>query len=72
MSKEQVKIGVIKKKLDKGFGFITNSKTGKDIFFHATSCVAPQFEGLQENMTVNYSETIGKDGRAKAIEVVEK
>ena len=71
MSKEQVQMGVVKRKLDKGFGFITNSETNKDIFFHATSCVDPKFNELEENATVNYTESTGRDGKKIAIEIVE-
>jgi len=71
MSKEQVQMGVVKRKLDKGFGFITNSETNKDIFFHASKCVEPKFDELEVNMTVNYTETTGRDGKKSAIEIVE-
>jgi CspA family cold shock protein len=43
----------------KGYGFITNDDTGKDIFVHATA-----LDGLQLNQgdKVEYQETEGRKG----------
>jgi CspA family cold shock protein len=68
---DEIKTGIIKRMFfKKGFGFITDSETNEDIFFHATGCVDPKYDDLQEGMQVNYTETESKDGRTKAIEIV--
>jgi CspA family cold shock protein len=46
--------GVIKKKTDKGFGFITVEGQQKDLFFHSKSLVGVTFEELQEGDTVSF------------------
>ncbi len=46
--------GVIKKKTDKGFGFITPDGQEKDIFFHANSLVEVTFDELQEGDKVTF------------------
>ena len=38
--------GVIKKKTDKGFGFITAEGQEKDLFFHSNSLVGVTFDEL--------------------------
>jgi CspA family cold shock protein len=43
----------------KGFGFITNEDTGKDIFVHATGIKA---ENLNEGDRVSYEEEEGRKG----------
>lgn len=43
----------------KGFGFITNSDTGKDIFVHATGLNG---EKLKEGDKVEYEEEEGRKG----------
>ena len=47
----------------KGYGFITNDETGKDIFVHATA-----LDGLQLNQgdKVEYQETEGRKGMVAA------
>jgi CspA family cold shock protein len=44
---------------EKGFGFITNKETGKDIFVHATGINA---DYLNEGDEVTYNEAEGKKG----------
>lgn len=46
--------GVIKKKTDKGFGFITVAGQDKDLFFHSKSLVGVTFEELNEGDTVSF------------------
>ena len=43
----------------KGFGFITNEDTGKDIFVHATGI---KVENLNEGDRVSYEEEEGRKG----------
>lgn len=69
MSNEYIKTGVIKSLHNKGYGFITNSDTGKDIFFHLSGCVDPAFEDLTVGTKVEYTEVEGIKG-IKAIEIV--
>ena len=51
--------GVIKKKTDKGFGFITVEGQDKDLFFHSNSLVDVTFDELKEgdNVTFDVEET---------------
>ncbi len=46
--------GVIKKVMDKGFGFIAPEDGGKDIFFHSNSLVGVQFNDLREGDAVSF------------------
>jgi cold shock protein len=46
--------GVIKKKTDKGFGFITVQGQEKDLFFHSKSLVGVSFDELNEGDTVSF------------------
>ena len=46
--------GVIKKKTDKGFGFITVQGEEKDIFFHSKSLVDVTFDELNEGDAVTF------------------
>jgi len=46
--------GVIKKKTDKGFGFITVEGQEKDLFFHSKSLVGVTFDELQEGDNVTF------------------
>ena len=43
----------------KGFGFITNEETGKDIFVHATALHGTE---IREGDKVNYEEEEGRKG----------
>lgn len=47
----------------KGYGFITDDETGKDIFVHASGLKA---ENLREGDKVSYVEEEGKKGRVAA------
>jgi CspA family cold shock protein len=46
--------GVIKKKTDKGFGFITVEGQEKDLFFHGNSLVDVTFDELKEGDKVTF------------------
>ena len=46
--------GVIKKKTDKGFGFITAEGMDKDLFFHSKSLVDVTFDELNEGDNVSF------------------
>ena len=46
--------GVIKKKTDKGFGFITVEGMEKDLFFHSKSLVGISFDELNEGDQVTF------------------
>jgi CspA family cold shock protein len=47
----------------KGFGFITDDETGRDIFVHATGL---NVENLREGDSVSYVEEDGKKGKVAA------
>ncbi len=47
----------------KGYGFITDEETGKDIFVHATGVNA---ENLKEGDRVSYEEEEGRKGKVAA------
>lgn len=46
--------GVVKKKTDKGFGFITVDGQDKDLFFHNKALVGVTFDELQEGDAVTF------------------
>jgi CspA family cold shock protein len=46
--------GTVKKKMDKGFGFISPEDGGKDIFFHTNSLVGVSFDEIQEGDAVTF------------------
>lgn len=46
--------GVVKKKTDKGFGFITPVGDDKDLFFHSNSLVGVTFDEIQEGDNVSF------------------
>ncbi len=46
--------GVVKKKTDKGFGFITPDGQEKDLFFHSNSLVGVSFDELREGDRVSF------------------
>jgi cold shock protein len=53
----------------KGYGFITDEETGKDIFVHASGINS---EELREGDRVNYVEEDGRKGQVAAqVEVIE-
>ena len=52
--------GTIKKKTDKGFGFI-DIGGGEDIFFYSSNCDV-SYDDLQEGQRVSYTEGSGPKG----------
>jgi len=46
--------GIIKKKMDKGYGFISSPELEKDLFFHKNSLVGVEFDSLQEGAAVTF------------------
>jgi len=62
--------GTIKKKTDKGFGFITTD-AGTDMFFHSSNVESPGFESLREGQKVSYTEGRGPKGpRAENVRAI--
>ncbi len=62
--------GTIKKKTDRGFGFIRTER-GKDLFFHMSALEGVQFEDLREGQLVSYTEGEGRSGpQAENVRVV--
>lgn len=59
--------GTIKKKTEKGFGFIAQ-EGGADVFFHLSACNG-QFDALQEGQAVSFDVEDGPKG-PKAANVV--
>ncbi len=53
----------------KGFGFITNSENGEDIFVHFSGIATDGFKSLEENQNVTFDITNGSRG-LQAVNVV--
>ncbi len=56
--------GTIKKKTDKGFGFIAREGQDKDLFFHSNDLQGITFDQLQEGTTVTFEIEQGPKGPA--------
>jgi len=54
--------GTVKKKMDKGFGFISREGEQKDLFFHSNDLQGVTFDELQEGDTVNFEVVNGDRG----------
>ena len=46
----------------KGFGFITNEQSGKDIFVHCSGIASNGFKTLEEGQQVSFDTTQGPRG----------
>jgi CspA family cold shock protein len=46
----------------KGFGFITNSETGEDVFVHFSGIASDGFKSLEEGQNVTFEITKGARG----------
>ena len=55
--------GIVKKKTDKGFGFITPEGQDKDLFFHRNSLVGVTFDELQEGDNVTFDVEDSEKGK---------
>ena len=62
--------GTIKRKTDKGFGFI-DTGTDKDMFFHSSNVEGSDYELLEIGQRVSYTEGRGPKGpRAENVKPV--
>jgi len=59
--------GTIKRKTDKGFGFIA-AADGTEYFFHQSGCVGTRFDDLREGQRVSF--TIGQGPKGPRAENV--
>ena len=53
--------GTIKRKTDRGFGFI-DTGSGKDLFFHMSAVEGASFDDLFEGQRVSFTEGQGQKG----------
>ena len=56
--------GTVKKKMDKGFGFIAVEGRDKDLFFHSNDLVGVSFDEIQEGDAVTFEIVEGEKGPA--------
>ena len=62
--------GIVKKKTDRGFGFISREGETKDLFFHSKDLVGVTFDELQEGASVTFDvENTEKGPAAKNIKL---
>ena len=54
--------GVVKTKIDKGFGFISREGETKDLFFHSTDLNGVTFDELQVGAAVTFDVVDGEKG----------
>ncbi len=54
--------GVVKKKTDRGFGFISREGEAKDLFFHSKDLQGVTFDEIQEGDTVSFEVRDGDKG----------
>ena len=64
--------GTVKKKTDRGFGFISRDGEEKDLFFHSSDLSGITFEELQEGAAVTFDVENGDKGpSAKNVKLAE-
>lgn len=64
--------GTIKRKTDRGFGFITYPNSSKDLFFHSNDLQGVSFDELQEGSEVTFNIENGEKGpSAKNIHITD-
>ena len=64
--------GTIKKKTDRGFGFIARDGEEKDLFFHSNDLEGVTFDQLQEGARVTFEVVDGEKGpSAKHVKLAE-
>ncbi len=61
--------GIIKRLMDRGFGFIETVEEGKDLFFHRSDLEGVEFSSLREGQEVEFEKNQGSDGRLNAVKV---
>ena len=62
--------GTIKKKTDRGFGFISREGEARDLFFHSKDLVGVTFDQLQEGASVTFDvENTEKGPAAKNVKL---
>ena len=61
-------MGIVKRKNEKGFGFITPEGADKDVFFHTSSLMGLSFDELQEGDKVSF-DTEESDKGPRAVNV---
>lgn len=54
--------GIVKTKIDKGFGFISREGEAKDLFFHSSDLNGVTFEALQVGAAVTFDVIEGEKG----------
>lgn len=61
--------GTIKKKTDRGFGFISLEGKDQDLFFHSSELNGVTFDEIQEGEVVEFEVKDGDNGRQSAVNV---
>ena len=61
--------GIVKRLMDRGFGFIKTEEQEEDLFFHRNELQDVQFADLKEGQEVEFEMTRGSDGRQQAVKV---